>query len=145
MEQSDLIIINKADGDQKDLADSSVQDYKNAMHLFRPKKNGLTPKVLSVSSIESRGIDEVWNFVNRSYEKINQSGWLSSQRKQQSKDRLESLIKLEAAKLLLSNRVLADELTDLQEKIATEQLIPLEAYEKFKEKVLTLLSNKHIK
>ena len=38
MEMADLLLINKADGDNERKAQMARREYKNAMHLFPPKK-----------------------------------------------------------------------------------------------------------
>ena len=59
LELADLIVVNKADGDAERLACQSVVHYKNAMG-FLNHQGFWTPEVLSVSSIEPRGIDTLW-------------------------------------------------------------------------------------
>lgn len=60
MELADLVIVNKADGDLEKAAKLAVADFSMALQLMRPKYAGLSPKVLSVSSLENRGLEEVW-------------------------------------------------------------------------------------
>jgi LAO/AO transport system kinase len=59
LELADLIVVNKADGDAKRVASQSVTHYKNAMG-FLNHQGFWTPEVLSISSIEPRGIDTLW-------------------------------------------------------------------------------------
>ena len=54
-----MIVVNKADGDAELLASQSMMHYKNAMG-FLNHQSFWTPEVLSVSSIEPRGIDTLW-------------------------------------------------------------------------------------
>jgi len=61
MELADLLIVTKADGDLLPAARRAVASYQMAFHLMRPKHVGLSPKVLSVSSIEGMGIAATWN------------------------------------------------------------------------------------
>src|SRR5689334_6344215 len=60
MELADLLIVTKADGDLLPAARRAVASYQMAFHLMRPKHVGLSPKVLSVSSIEGTGIAAAW-------------------------------------------------------------------------------------
>ena len=61
MELADLLVVTKADGDLLPAARRTVASYQMAFHLMRPKHVGLSPKVLSVSSIEGIGITATWN------------------------------------------------------------------------------------
>ncbi|MBU25480.1 MAG: methylmalonyl Co-A mutase-associated GTPase MeaB [Gammaproteobacteria bacterium] len=60
LEVADFIVINKADGDAARLADQSVVHHKNAMGYLN-HQGFWTPEVLSVSSLEQRGIDALWD------------------------------------------------------------------------------------
>ena len=60
MELADGIVINKADGDNIARAEIARVEFKRAIQLFPPKPNGWTPKVLSCSAIENKGITNIW-------------------------------------------------------------------------------------
>jgi LAO/AO transport system kinase len=60
MELADLVIVTKADGELLPAARRAVADYHAALHLMRPKHEGLVPQVMAVSSLEHAGIAEAW-------------------------------------------------------------------------------------
>ena len=60
LEVADFIVINKADGEAERLANQSVVHYKNAMGYLN-HQGFWTPEVLSVSSLEQRGIEALWD------------------------------------------------------------------------------------
>ncbi len=59
MEMADLIIVNKADGDQKVLAAKTEKAYKSVISLLQPKHSKISPNALSVSSINNEGFYDV--------------------------------------------------------------------------------------
>ena len=63
MEMADGIAVNKADGDNIQRANRAKAECENAIHLFPLPESGLTPKVITCSSIENRNIDEVWKMI----------------------------------------------------------------------------------
>ncbi len=65
MELADLVLVTKADGDLMPAARRAVADYHAALHLMRPKHPGLAPQVMSVSSLEGRGIAQAWEEMSR--------------------------------------------------------------------------------
>ena len=67
LEVADFIVINKADGDAERLANRSVVHYKNAMGYLN-HQGFWTPEVLSVSSLEQRGIEALWDRIGAYYE-----------------------------------------------------------------------------
>ncbi len=60
MEMADLLVINKADGDNITKAKLSATGYKNALHLFPPLPNGWIPDVITASAINNTGVIDVW-------------------------------------------------------------------------------------
>lgn len=60
-ELADIIIVNKSDGSLKEVAMVSKSQYQNAIHYLSPLRNYWQPRVLSISAIEGRGIDEFWD------------------------------------------------------------------------------------
>jgi LAO/AO transport system kinase len=65
MELADLVVINKADGDQEAIARHTAADYRHALALMRPRWDGERPEVLVVSALKNLGIDAVWEHVDR--------------------------------------------------------------------------------
>jgi LAO/AO transport system kinase len=63
MEMADAIIINKADGSNKEKAAMAQQEYRNALHLFPATASGWVVPVETCSAIENRGIAEVWQII----------------------------------------------------------------------------------
>ena len=65
IEMADLIIVNKADGNLKKLANLTMQEYKNAQNLISNNRKDITPEVLTCSSIEEIGLEDVWSFIKK--------------------------------------------------------------------------------
>ncbi len=63
VELADLLLINKADGDLAQAAERAERDYASALHLLVPPHPGWTPRVLKVSALEGKGMDEVWKAI----------------------------------------------------------------------------------
>ncbi|HWA91945.1 MAG TPA: methylmalonyl Co-A mutase-associated GTPase MeaB [Rhizomicrobium sp.] len=70
MELADLVIVTKADGDLLPAARRAVADYHAALHLMRPKHDGLSPKVVAVSALEGSGIGEAWREIAGAHAKL---------------------------------------------------------------------------
>ncbi len=65
IEIADLIVVNKADGNLKKSAEITMSEYKNAQKMITKVRKDQSPEVLMCSSIESLGIKEVWNFIEK--------------------------------------------------------------------------------
>tara|TARA_R110001592_G_scaffold29205_1_gene106205 strand:- start:7342 stop:8331 length:990 start_codon:yes stop_codon:yes gene_type:complete len=59
MELADGLVINKCDGDHKLAAEQSKQHYQNAFHLLK-HDDFWTPPILTCSSLENSGIEDIW-------------------------------------------------------------------------------------
>ena len=63
MEMADLLVINKADGDNITKAKLAKTEYNRALHLFPEKNSGWLPKLATCSALEKKGIDQIWKVI----------------------------------------------------------------------------------
>jgi len=73
VELADLLIVNKADGDLEPAARRAVADYRHALHLLRPAGEEIS-EVLAVSALIGKGIDRVWQTIERRLKSASESG-----------------------------------------------------------------------
>ena len=85
MELADLIVVNKADGDLAGAAGRTRAEYRNALRLLHPRTAKWTVPVVTCSSLDGRGIPEVWEQIERYRETLTASGELSTRRKAQAR------------------------------------------------------------
>lgn len=97
MELADAVVITKADSGNEKRAKNAKINYKNALHLFPKNKNNWLPRVLTCSSIENRGIDEIWEAIKDFKHHNTANGWLKENRNKQNLfwfyEKLNNLIK----------------------------------------------------
>jgi LAO/AO transport system kinase len=85
MELADLVLVNKADGDQARLASQTVADYRGALHFMQARTPSWTPQVESCSALNNKGMDEVWTIVIAFRGALTESGELAVLRAQQAR------------------------------------------------------------
>lgn len=85
MEMSDLIMINKADGNNIEKANMARAVYANALHLFPPTESGWVPTALAASSIEKTGLEEVWAVIEKYFALVKGNGYYSHRRREQDR------------------------------------------------------------
>jgi len=85
MEMADMIVINKADGDNIDRAEIARVQYLNALHLFPPAESGWNPRVLTCSSVKNIGLGKVWKTIEDYFSAVNENGYFLYRRNEQSK------------------------------------------------------------
>jgi len=86
MELADLVLINKADDDLKELAGRSAADYRNALNLLHPRSADWKVEVRTCSARDRVGIEEAWQSVLRHHEALDSSGQLAARRAEQARD-----------------------------------------------------------
>jgi LAO/AO transport system kinase len=65
IELADIVVVNKADGDLLPAAQRAMADYRQAVHLLRPKHPGWEVPVLATSALQGAGVDEAWTVVEK--------------------------------------------------------------------------------
>jgi LAO/AO transport system kinase len=85
MELADLVLVNKADGDQASIANQTVSDYRGALQFMQARTPSWTPKVDSCSALDNQGVDQAWTIIQAFRVALTQSGELETLRAQQAK------------------------------------------------------------
>jgi LAO/AO transport system kinase len=65
IELADVVVVNKADNDLLPAARRAIADYRQAVHLLRPKHAGWEVPVLATSALQGTGVDEVCSVVEK--------------------------------------------------------------------------------
>lgn len=84
MEMADLVVVNKADGDNVSKSTAAKMDIQRALHLFPATDSGWIPKSLLCSSIEQTGFKEIWETVINFESQLQSNGYFQEHRKEQS-------------------------------------------------------------
>jgi len=83
IELSDILVVNKSDGNLEASSRSTVLDYKNALKLLKPRIKNWRVPVLSCSALEEKGIDLCWETINQLIQHLRETGQLITNREQQ--------------------------------------------------------------
>ncbi|MBS0471877.1 MAG: methylmalonyl Co-A mutase-associated GTPase MeaB [Proteobacteria bacterium] len=127
MELADLVIVTKSDGDLAAAAGRAASDYHAALHLMRPKHEGLPPQVLKVSSVEGRGIGEAWDAMARFHGTLTGDGRLDGLRAEQARRWFWSEVQTILSETILSDAALARTATTLERRVAGGETLPYSA------------------
>ena len=84
MELADLVAVNKSDGPLVDQAKRTAADYRHALHLMRPRWEGLTTPVLNISAHTGDGLETLWTALSDIHHTLSESGQLASLRSAQA-------------------------------------------------------------
>ena len=86
MEMADIIVVNKADGENIHNAEKTFAQYSNALGLLAKKENGWSTKIMMISALENKGIDKLWDLILEFEKTVRSSGYFDTNRKKQNQE-----------------------------------------------------------
>lgn len=129
MELADALVINKADGESINLANTTKRHYMAALTLMRHAPHW-APKVLTCSATENNNIDMVWAMLQEFVASSHEHGTFTSKRDRQARNWMHHLIN-EMLQLKLTQNSQARELMpDLEAKVIAKEITPFSAAQK---------------
>lgn len=122
MEMADAILINKADGDNKNKAELARREYANALHLFPPTESGWIPKTQTCSAYTKSGIPEVWLILQEYMELTKNNGYFTHKRKEQNQLILQATIEQNLKQNFAQNRKVKELIETIESKIQNDEI-----------------------
>lgn len=130
MEMADMILVNKADGQNLSNAKNTAQTIKNALHLFPQPETGIMPYVATCSSIENSGIDNAWLFAEDFFEKVKSNGYFAENRNRQHVKSFRTYVQNKIQETATHSANLAELLKVCEDTVSSGKAHPLEMAEK---------------
>lgn len=85
IEMADAIVINKADGENKQNAKIAKVEFNRALHLYPLKDSKWQPKVLTASALHNSGILEIDKMITEYISLTKENSYFSKKRNEQNK------------------------------------------------------------
>ncbi len=85
IEMADAIVINKADGENKQNAKIAKVAFNRALHLYPLKDSKWQPKVLTASALHNSGIEEIDNMILTYIAITKENAYFNKKRNEQNK------------------------------------------------------------
>ena len=124
MELADMIAITKADGSNEGAARVAAGDYKAALHILTPASASWKPPVITISSREGRGLDELWANVTRHRAALEASGEFEAKRRDQDVSWMHAMIEEYMRQKFLSNEAVVAKIAELESKVRAGAMPP---------------------
>ena len=134
MEMADTIVINKADGDNINRANTAATLYRNALHLFPSPVSGWIPQVKTCSSIKKIGISEIWNCIEDYFDLVKGNNYFQERRSMQSRYWMFETIEENLKSNFFHNKQIRAALALLENKVADNRISPFVAAQQLLEK-----------
>ena len=117
IEMSDLIAINKCDGENVENSEKSSNEFQLALKLFPKKNSEWIPKVLTCSSINGKGLEEIWKNIESYTELTKKNKYFFENRINQNKFWLRQIINETIQRNFYENLIVKKELQKQLKKI----------------------------
>ncbi len=130
MEMADMVVINKADGDNIRMSEMARLQYQNALHIFPQSESGWSPVVTKASSTKNTGIDVVWDEVLKYKELVTKNGYFTKNRNHQKIRWMYDNINEELKHMFYGSKDISDELSILKNDIISSKISPVKAAQK---------------
>ena len=130
IEMSDLIVINKCDGDNIEESIKAKNEFKLALQLFPNKKSNWKPEVLTCSSINNEGLDNIWNSINQYINLTKKNNYFFENRIKQSKSNLLKVIDESLRMSFFKRKSVNNKLEKLIQQIEDQEISVFEASQK---------------
>lgn len=130
IEIADTILINKADGDNKALAEIAKNEYERALHYLQPATEGWYTHVYTCSSITGEGIDQVWSVVEKFRKLTSDSGIFASRRKSQTLEWVYAMVDEHLRTIFYKHPGIANALNEIEKSVIDGKMPPTVAVNK---------------
>ena len=129
MEMADMVVINKADGDNITMSKMAKRQYQNALHIFPQSESGWTPVVSTASAIKNIGISNVWDEIEKFKKLVDENGYFVKNRNHQQIQWMYNNINEELKQLFYGSKNIKEHLTILEKDIVSAKISPVKAAE----------------
>jgi LAO/AO transport system kinase len=129
IEIADMVVINKADGDNVARATRAAAEYRGALNLLTPVSPSWQPPVLTLSARENTGLDEMWRKVEDHRRIMTSTGEFLARRQTQSVAWMHDMLADRLMDEVRGSPRIMDRLTQLEAEVRLERLTPAMAVE----------------
>ena len=127
VEMSDIILINKSDGDLLPSARRTASDYTSALKFMRPRHKNWKPRVCLISSKLGTGLDKAWEKMTEFKNKMIDNGDFYTQRSNQRKKWMWNYINSKLLDVFNHHYSVRDKREQLEKLVVNQSLSPGEA------------------
>ncbi|WP_375141630.1 methylmalonyl Co-A mutase-associated GTPase MeaB [Bacillus sp. EB600] len=92
IELADAILVNKADGENKQRALTAKAEFNRILHYLQPITEGWFPQAYTCSVLTGEGIAEMWQVIQDFRSKTSESGVFSQRRRKQTIDWMYTMV-----------------------------------------------------
>lgn len=124
LELADVLVVNKADGDNEQAARLAAAEFRRALPLLAPTGDAGPPPVMAVSARTGTGIDELWDRIVEHRHMLDTSGALAARRARGRLAWMRVLLERRLVEQFDARPGLADRRAQLEHAVEQDQITP---------------------
>ena len=129
VELADMIVVNKADGDNLMRAKLAASQYGAALHILSPRSPNWSPPVIVSSALHNDGIETLWSHVLDHRQRLTASGELAARRGEQQVKWMWTMLEERLFEPLRNDRTIKAHLSRIEADVAAGKTAPATAVE----------------
>jgi len=129
VELADMIVVNKADGDNLMRAKLAASQYGAALHILSPRSPNWSPPVIVCSALHNDGIETLWSHVLDHRQRLAASGELAARRGEQQVKWMWTMLEERLFEPLRTDRTIKVHLSRIEADVAAGVTAPATAVE----------------
>lgn len=129
MELADLIVVNKADGNNLKRAEMTKAEYSRAIHYLLPSTLGWEREVIVASALEGKGVKKIVEIAESFENNTRESGIFDRRRREQAFNWTISLVEDFLKDNFYSSNVIRDRLGEIRKQIIDGKMLPTDGAE----------------
>jgi LAO/AO transport system kinase len=133
VELADMIVVNKADGDNIKRANLAAAEYRGALHILSPRSEHWQPPVLTCSALTGAGIAELWQKILDHRAAMKACGEFSERRRQQQVKWMWSMLEQRMLARLRADPAMRAKVKKTEAEVAAGRVSPALAAEQIAE------------
>jgi LAO/AO transport system kinase len=126
IEIADLLVVNKADGDNVKRAKLAAVEYSRVLNLLQEATPGWKTRCTTCSAVEATGLDALWRTIVTFIDQTRASGAFEQRRRHQSIEWMHSMIEEELKQRFFHDERVKRVLPGLEREVAA-QVLPVAA------------------
>ena len=124
LELADVLVVNKADGDNEQAARLAAAEFRRALPLLAPTGEVGPPEVMTVSAVTGAGVDELWDCIVEHRRRLDTSGALARRRARGRLAWMRVLLERRLVEQFESQPGLTERRTELEHAVEQGQITP---------------------
>ena len=117
MEITDIVVVNKTDGDNIRSAEKACTEAASALHLLAASSSGWLPRAMCCSAHTGRGVADLWSYILDHDAVTKANGWFERTRREQARCSMHDSIELGLLQMFRSNPTVQKRLSELEERV----------------------------